>query len=292
MLTLLGLLAIGTLLADPLTPLVAILGLKEAVIFGVLLCQSLTLNAEHVRSAISDPRACLIAIAVCTVVVPSVAAPFCWSLPAADAGGIWVVALVPCTLASAAVWTRRAGGNDAVALATTVVTNLACFAVVPLGMAIGREFLPLPVPSDSGSSGIDQTIRLLWLVIAPLVLGQWIGRRAGGLAQRYRGMLTKAALVGILWTVLIGAVTAATTRREPSTAGSIAAIVAVCLTIHAISMAVGWSLATAAGCSRADRIAVAIAGSQKTLVVGISVAHLRGRRGVADDPLPRGANGL
>ena len=30
-------------------------------------------------------------------------------------------------VASAAVWTRRAGGNDAVALIVTISTNLACF---------------------------------------------------------------------------------------------------------------------------------------------------------------------
>ena len=46
--------------------------------------------------------------------------------------GILVVGAIPSTLASAAVWTRRAGGNDAVAILGTIVTNLSCFVVTPV----------------------------------------------------------------------------------------------------------------------------------------------------------------
>ena len=52
-------------------------------------------------------------------------------LPPELAIGVIVATTVPCTLATAAVWTRRAGGNDAVAFLVTMITNLACFLVVP-----------------------------------------------------------------------------------------------------------------------------------------------------------------
>jgi sodium/bile acid cotransporter 7 len=47
------------------------------------------------------------------------------------ATGVIVAVTVPCTLAAATVWTRRAGGNDAVAILVTLITNLACFFVAP-----------------------------------------------------------------------------------------------------------------------------------------------------------------
>ena len=52
-------------------------------------------------------------------------------LPPELAIGLIVATVVPCTLATAAVWTRCAGGNDAVAFLVTMITNLACFLVVP-----------------------------------------------------------------------------------------------------------------------------------------------------------------
>ena len=48
----------------------------------------------------------------------------------------FVAAVVPCTLASASVWTRKAGGDDSISMMTTVVTNLACLLVVPIGVSL------------------------------------------------------------------------------------------------------------------------------------------------------------
>ena len=56
-------------------------------------------------------------------------------LPPELAIGVIVAATVPCTLATAAVWTRRAGGNDAVAFLVTMITNL--------GLLPGRARLAL-----------------------------------------------------------------------------------------------------------------------------------------------------
>ena len=47
-----------------------------------------------------------------------------------------VAATAPCTLASAAVWTRRAGGNDAVAILVTFITNATCFLVTPFWLIL------------------------------------------------------------------------------------------------------------------------------------------------------------
>ena len=97
--------------------------------------------------------------------------------------GLVLAAVVSSTMASASVWTRRAGGNDAVALVVTVVTvvtNGICFVVTPF-----------------------------WLLV---------------------------------------------------------------ILLHGLGLLTGLALSRAVGIGSSDRIAVAIAGSQKTLMVGLYVA--------------------
>ena len=46
--------------------------------------------------------------------------------------GMIIASATPCTLATGAVWTRRAGGNDGVTMMVTILTNSTCFIVMPL----------------------------------------------------------------------------------------------------------------------------------------------------------------
>ena len=96
-----------------------------------------------------------------------------------------VAASVPCTQASAAVWTRRAGGNDTVAVLTTMATSLACFVVTPawLELLAGR----------TGGAGQDfgqLVVRLALVVALPIIAGQLLR------AMRDRASLGGAAGAG------------------------------------------------------------------------------------------------
>lgn len=112
-----------------------------------------------------------LAIGVNTLLFPLLALPSMWLLSAEMSGGLIVTALVPRTLASVAVWTRKAGGDDATAMVVSVVTDLACFIVAPLGLwlVFGRTTVLSPQ---------DQIVSLLLWVVIPLVLGQWLRRGA------------------------------------------------------------------------------------------------------------------
>jgi len=80
--------------------------------------------------------------------------------------GLIVAAAVPSTLASGAVWTRRAGGDDSVAVLVTLITNSSCFFVTPL-----LVYLMLGDRIEPGS--FQQTIfKLLCFVVIPMALGQ------------------------------------------------------------------------------------------------------------------------
>src|SRR6056297_2999858 len=106
--------------------------LRSLFVFLVMWITGVTLKADSLRHSVTQPLAATIACVINIVGVPLLCFLCMFVLPDALGGGLMVAGLVPCTLASAAIWTRRAGGDDSIALLTTVVTNLACVAVVPI----------------------------------------------------------------------------------------------------------------------------------------------------------------
>jgi sodium/bile acid cotransporter 7 len=211
------------------------------------------------------------------------APPLGWAasrmLPPELATGVVLAATVPCTLATAAVWTRRAGGNDAVAFMVTAITNLACFVVVPAWL-----WLLVDAASQAGirQAKIDYgqiVIGLILLVVVPIVvaqvLRQW--RPVGGWAVRHKHELSYVAQVGVLLMVLIGAVNCGERIQHASdgavlSAGNVVMVIAAVTAVHGILLASGFALAKALRFSRGDSIAVVFSGSQKTLMVGAYLA--------------------
>jgi len=283
-------LAIGFGLTNWVRPIAEIAILRSSITAFVLFLMGLTLNAHSIARSIRKPGPAMLGIGINTFLVPLLALPALWLLSPEMAGGLIVTALVPSTLASAAVWTRKAGGDDATAMIVSVVTNLACFLVAPLGLwlILGRV---------TEISARDQIISLAAWVVLPMILGQitrrfllsqWAGKHQTGLAT--------LAQCGILVMVCFGSVASADRMREPDpgqagtpiraeisgeaisgsrTTMGPAAILAVggmAISIHLISFFVAIAVSKRLGHERATQIAVGISGSQKTLMVGLQIA--------------------
>src|SRR5207244_211943 len=61
-------------------------------------------------------------------------------LPVADLRlGLLIIASVPCTLASAVIWTRMAGGNEAIAMLTILLTTATSWLITPAWLAFGAD---------------------------------------------------------------------------------------------------------------------------------------------------------
>jgi sodium/bile acid cotransporter 7 len=195
------------------------------------------------------------------------------------AAGLIVATTVPCTLATAAVWTRRARGSDAVAFLVTVITNLSCFVVVPawLWLLFGSE-----AQANVRRAEIDYgriALGLILLVVLPIIAAQLLRQRraVGTWATRRKEWLSRLAQCGVLWMVLIGAVECGerlTTANGDAllSTGSVAVMIVAVAAVHIVLLASGFGLAKRLGFSRADGIAVAFSGSQKTLMVGAYLA--------------------
>lgn len=193
-------------------------------------------------------------------------------LPAELAIGLIVAAAVPCTLATAAVWTRRAGGNDAVAFLVTMITNLGCFLLVP-----GWLWLLSGIHANVDYRHI--VTGLILLVVAPIILAQLLRQwpKIGRSATRHKKALSWFAQLGVLAMVLIGAVSSgekllAAEDDSILSVANVVMLVAGVTFVHLSALWLGLKLSSVLGFGWPESIAVAFAGSQKTLMVGSYVA--------------------
>lgn len=191
-------------------------------------------------------------------------------LPRPLAMGLLVTASTPCTLASAAVWIRRAGGNDAIAMVVTILTNSTCFLVTPIWLLwFTRTKVDLDWQKMVG--------QLALLVVAPMVLAQALQQigPVGRWAFARKQKLSLLAQTGILSMVLVGAINSG--REISQTKENLPPIawlqmIFACGSLHVLGLVAGFTLGRVTRLAREEWIAVGIAGSQKTLMVGLQIA--------------------
>ncbi|MSR57311.1 MAG: hypothetical protein EXS05_06535 [Planctomycetaceae bacterium] len=247
---------------------------------GVLFLMAFSLDSDHLAAAFRSPRPVVIACLVNFGLVPLLGWLFMrWQSTEDFRLGLMIAASVPCTTAAASVMTRHAKGNDAVSLLTTVATNLSCFVLTPLWL---QWTTATEVEMDTGKLIVD----LLVAVLAPTVAGQLLRQPARGhqFAEQHKGSIGVCAQVLIEVLVLTAALRAGTALNEMSTSDATAPVTTAglagvwisCMAIHLTALAAGWCLARRVGCARAEAAAVAFAGSQKTLPIGLYVADLFG----------------
>jgi sodium/bile acid cotransporter 7 len=181
--------------------------------------------------------------------------------------GLLVMTSVPCTLASAVLWTRLAGGNEAVALLvillTTATSWLATTAwlTATTGTAVGvdtaalmRElFIVLVVPV-----GLGQLARTL----PPLVRLVWRGRT-------FLGILSRLLIFSIILKAAADVAVRLAARAELPAPALLVGTAGLCLGLHLTALLAGLWSGRLLRFDRPSRIAVAFAGSQKTLPVAL-----------------------
>jgi sodium/bile acid cotransporter 7 len=251
----------------------------EALVAIVTFIMALPLETAALWSAARRPGPAWLASALNSGVAPPLGWLVSWMLPPELAIGMIVATSVPCTLATAAVWTRRAGGNDAVAFLVTIITNLACFLVVPawLWLLVGDD-----AQAEIRQAQIDYgeiALGLILLVVLPIVVAQSLrqARVVGAWAGRHKHALSLVAQTGVLLMVLVGAVDCgerlgAASNGSAISPGSIVMMILAVTAVHVTLLLLGFGLSKALGFALADTIPVAFAGSQKTLMVGAYLA--------------------
>ncbi|UUO08439.1 bile acid:sodium symporter [Blastopirellula sp. J2-11] len=272
LLLLAAVIGVGFGFSPTLEPVTKIPFLKNAIVVTVLFLMAFPLEFGDLHNSVKRPGPAALGTLMNYGLLPLLA----WGASLLVTGdlriGVNIAAAIPCTLASAAVWTRKAGGNDVAALVVTIVTNLLCFAVTPMWLKL--------TTGDSVSLDLGAMVgKLLLLVVAPMMVGQLcrIPRPIGRWATANRASMSIAAQFGILAMVFLGCVSAGislrTLHEQTPPLEMLALTLGVVVGVHATALVAGYGSAKWLGMRPADQIAVGISGSQKTLMVGLWLAN-------------------
>ncbi len=248
-------------------PGLAVAPWRAELVVAVMFLMSLTLPAERLRRAAGNLRGLGASFSIGYVLQPVACGLVALALPESALGaraGLVVLGALPCTLASATVWTRLAGGDDALALTYTVLSNLLAVALVPayLLLFLGSA-LPVPVS--------ELLLALTRIVLLPVAAGQLVRVLArGGRVDRTKPAISVVARGLVLLIVLVATSQVAPEMRAQP--GTVAALCVGAAALHGVALAAASGLSRALGAPRDERIAVMFAGGQKTLFIGVFLA--------------------
>ena len=251
---------------------------STSVLVGVILfLMSVTLDNRRLRASLARPGPVCWATLVTFGFLPLAAWPLSRMQRTVDFQvGLAIAACVPCTMAAASVWTRKAQGNDAVSLLVTLLTNGACFLVTPLWLWF---LVPSAVGGDAAIE-LDTAYLMKKLMISallPIVLGQVcrLSATCAAFADLRKVPLGVVAQSCILVIVFWESIKAGPKLQDGGSGLGLAAVALVwasCILLHLLAMAAAWWGARAIGFAWDDRVAIAFASSQKTLPIGVYIA--------------------
>jgi sodium/bile acid cotransporter 7 len=182
--------------------------------------------------------------------------------------GLLLIASVPCTLASAMIWTRLADGDEATALLVTFLTNCTSWLITTAWLTLGTGDANLRVDAAPMMG------KLLLVLVAPVALGQLLR----GVGSMGRAATAHKATLGVIARLMIVAImlkagveVRGRVASEGTTTGPVAlvAVAGLCLALHLTALYCGLWSSKALGFARPSQIAVAIGGSQKTLPIAL-----------------------
>lgn len=239
---------------------------------AALFLMSFTLDSSQLRRSVASPGPVILATLINFGFIPLLALAIAPMQLIRDFEyGILIAASAPCTMAAASVWTRQAGGNDAVSLLVTIVTNSVCVVVTPFWLQLGTS-------ADVDLGFGEMSSRLLVAVLIPGLLGQLLrlSRPVREFAVKRKSRISMAAMACILVLVLVSSTECGLQLSTDGPVPGFAAIALVwisCVALHLMAMQVAVWISRLMGMSDFDRPAIAFASSQKTLPIGVMLAR-------------------
>lgn len=272
LIALVAMLTLGIGFAPVLESFASIAGLKWSIVAATMFVMVWPFSFGDVTETLRRPQAALLAIGINSILMPLAIWPLAMLFGAEIGAGMIVTFAAPCTLASAAVWTRRAGGDDRIAILVTLTTNLLCFLSSPFWV-----WLQLGGQNETSIHFTDTVVKLLMFVVAPIVVAQTmrLHARSASWATENKKKLGIASQIGILSIVLLGSVASGMRFRSSEISFPILELIlgVTCLLfVHVVVLHIGRFVAGQFKMTTPEQIAVAFAGSQKTLMIGLSIA--------------------
>jgi len=260
-------LTLGWLCPQWLRPITAWMEPRLIVAFALFIMAG-TLESRSLFRSLIHPAPALWAWCIGYTIPPALAWLVGGLLPVADLRlGLLIITSVPCTPASSVLWTRLAGGNEAVALLTVLLTMATSWLITPAWLAFAAR---AGVALDT--AGMMSGLALV--LIVPVGLGQ-LGRaigpvgRAAGRHQRLLGVLSRLLIFSMILKAVSDVSDRLSDRSVALSLSGILAAVALSVGVHLAALGTGFWSSRLLHFDRGSRIAVAFAGSQKTLPVSL-----------------------
>jgi sodium/bile acid cotransporter 7 len=237
----------------------------RVVVACILFLMAWGLRTRELLHTLTHPAPALLAVTVSYGVLPLLgwlAGPL---LPLPDFRlGLLVCASVPCTLASAVLWTRLGGGNEATALLAVVLSTSLGWLATPLWLTRASG---LPVAPDTAK----MMSNLFLVLVVPLVLAQVTRAipKVGPVVDAHKTTIGVVARLMIFSVILLAVVTSAGAVTPDLGWLTLGYTAGVCVGLHLTALTLGLSGARLLGFARVDAIAVAFTSSQKTLPVSL-----------------------
>lgn len=186
--------------------------------------------------------------------------------PEASAG-MQYLTILPSTVQSSIAFTSIAGGNVAAAVAAATISNLIGVIATPLLVALTM--------GESAPFEWSTVWDVVLLILLPFVVGQLLQRRIGDWL-RARPLLTTTVDRGTIYLVVAAATSGATRDGLWSHLEGVTFLVllADCTVVLALMLAATWYGGRAARFPEADRIALLMCGSKKSLATGLPMAMI------------------
>ncbi len=253
--------------------------INKIAVMVIFFMNGITLNSEVMFRALKKFKVMAVIQGFCFLVAPLIAfiyiqtifAPF--NFPKEFITGIYILACLPTTIASCAIFTQLAGGDRSASLFNAALSNFIGVIFGPyvlkelLGFSgVSLDFSPLPI-----------IFELLYLIAIPLFVGQFIGNRYHHILRDewkvipYFTTISKILLLFIVYSAFCNS--ALETKSTESPWDEIFLLILAMAILHAtyliLSYLLGWITFPK---DPKERIAILFTAPQKTIAVGIPLS--------------------
>ena len=237
----------------------------NVVLALIMLGVALDVTVDDFKVVARKPRPMIIAIIAQLLVLPAVTFVLTLVLPVTASMALGMILVACCPPGNISqVLTHRSGGNVALSVSMTAVSNLIYILVLPISVAFWGS-----LRTDTRAllhvvslNGWQMLLEILLIIGLPFAVGLTVRNRLPGLAARVQPFVKWFSLLALL--AFIGAALAGNWQYFVAFLG----IILLAVTIHdAVALAIGWTTAAAGGLGTRERKAM-------TFEVGIRNAGL------------------
>jgi len=250
---------------------------------AIFVFAGLLLRTDEISDALRAWRASCWGVVSILFVTPAIGGVIAFNVPMEPAFqlGLALFVCMPTTLSSGIALTTQARGNAALALLLTVVTNLVGIFTIPFVLVSVLGML-----GEVELSAWDLLFKLCLVILLPLLVGRWLRRHMLFWVDANRPRITmfsNLALITIPWMKF----SESSDRLAGVAITNLLILVAAGLVVHAVFLLLNTGVSHALGLELAQRKAVVLMASQKTLPVALTVLAL-----IPDSAVPADVKGL